>query len=69
MRQPVLNRFELRAEHCEQRAIKSADPLVTGILIELAKDFRKRARAQEELWATTKDYETLLGRAELPTAR
>ena len=48
MREPEFsNRFEQRAENCEQRAIKSADPLVAEILIELAKDFRSRAKAQE----------------------
>ena len=47
MREPEFSiRFEQRAENCEQRAIKSTDPLVAEILIELAKDFRSRAKAQ-----------------------
>jgi hypothetical protein len=48
MRQPAYsNRFEARAEQCEQRAQESSDPLVAELLAELAKDFRSRATVEE----------------------
>jgi hypothetical protein len=67
MRQPVtLNRFEQRAENCEQRAIQSADPLVAELLFELAKDFRRRADAHFDfsarLWTAIKDQESQVRR-------
>ena len=67
MRQLVFsNRYEQRAENCEQRAIKSTDPLVAELLFELAKDFRSRAEAQFEfsarLWAAIKERESQVRR-------
>jgi len=67
MRQIVFsNRFELRAENCEQRALKSTDPFVAELLFELAKEFRSRAEAQfdfsERLWTAIQDKESQVRR-------
>jgi ribosomal protein L18E len=51
MRQLVLSKFQQRAEQCEKRARESSDPLVKDLLAELAKDFRNRAKVDEQLEA------------------